>query len=171
MKKIILLSVTILLIFFIYNSFNNKKINYVFIGDNGVFNNYLSDYFKENESCKEFNNLFHNKSITGLTKDIKENKTIRVNDNDYFIKKVLRESDVLVISVGIFDLLNNYDKFDINKNYIYFNKMYNEIEKLLSEVKKYTRGKIIFLGYYNPTNYYDSKIDELFFDLDYRLNN
>lgn len=47
--------------------------------------------------------------------------------------------------------------------------MYNNLEKLIQEVKKYAQGTILFLGYYNPTNYYDAKTDEIFYYMDVKL--
>ena len=171
MKKIIISIITFLLIFFIYNGFNNKKINYVSIGDNLIngYNKYVLKYL-DNSNRLGNANTFINNSIKGLYSDIKKNKTIRSNDNDYFIKKVLRESDILVISIGMQELFNNYDKYDMNHNYKILNKIYNDLDILLNEIRKYAKGTIIFLGYYNPTNYYDSKTDEFFFNIDIKLN-
>ena len=172
MKKIIYFLLTFFGIFIIYSNFNNDSINYISFNDtlncynyNDIIKNYL------NNQLLNYNDLFINKDINSLIKDIKNNKTIRYNDKDYYIKKDLRESDVLVIFIGEEELSKNYSKFDMNKNYYYFNKMYNDIELLINEINKYAKGKIMFLGYYNPTNFYDSKTDEFFFDIDSRLSN
>ena len=172
MKKIIYFLLTFFGIYIIYSNFNNNLVNYVSFNDtlncynyNEIIKNYL------NNNLLNYNNLFINKDINSLIKDIKNNKTIRFNDKDYYIKKDLRESDILVIFIGEEELSKNYSKFDMNKNYYYFNKMYNDIELLINEINQYAKGKIIFLGYYNPTNYYDSKTDEFFFDIDNRLSN
>ena len=172
MKKIIYFLLTFFGIYIIYSNFNNNLVNYVSFNDtlncynyNEIIKNYLNDHLLN------YNNLFINKDINSLIKDIKNNKTIRFNDRDYYIKKDLRESDVLVIFIGEEELSKNYSKFDMNKNYYYFNKMYNDIELLINEINQYAKGKIMFLGYYNPTNYYDSKTDEFFFDIDNRLSN
>ncbi len=175
MKKTILLILTIFLIIIIYNLFNTKKINYVMIGDNlsnslnDNFNKYIYNYLEKSNRLGNFNTLFSSNKIDKLIENIKINKTIRWNNKDYYIKKVLRESDLLIVSIGIIDLYNNYDKYDINNNYKYINKLYDNISNLIMEIKKYTKGKIVFLGYYNPTDYYDSKTDELFYNLDYKL--
>ncbi len=172
MKKIIYFLLTFFGIYIIYSNFNNNLVNYVSFNDtlncynyNEIIKNYLNNHLLN------YNNLFINKDINSLIKDIKNNKTIRFNDKDYYIKKDLRESDVLVIFIGEEELSKNYSKFDMNKNYYYFNKMYNDIELLINEINQYAKGKIMFLGYYNPTNYYDSKTDEFFFDIDNRLSN
>lgn len=182
LKKIIIYGLTFLALFLIYRHFDTKKINYVSIGDGitrginsyGIesygYNDFIYDYLKKKNKLGTFNSYFYNGTITGLTKDIKDNRTIRVDYEEYYIKKILRESDVLVISVGEDELSANYQKYDMETNYIYFDKMYADIENLIKEIKLYAKGKIIFLGYYNPTNYYDSKTDEFFYDMDIRLN-
>ena len=181
MKNIIYFLFTLIAIFFIYIEYNDFQYNYVSVGDSlinninsnnikGSYNNYVKDYLIKNNKLKNFNNYFYNSSISGLTNDIKNNRTISINNKDYYLKKVLRESDIVVISIGMEGLTINYDKYDVNKNYRYFNKMYEEIEKLIMEIKKYAKGKILFLGYYNPTSYYSSDIDELFFNMDIKLN-
>ena len=178
MKKIIYLILSVIIIILIYLEYSNLEYNYVSIGDELInssnskenFNDYVKEYLIKNNRLKSFNNYFYNSTIVGITNDIKKNRTIRIDDKEYYIKKVLRESDFLVISIGMEKIINNYDKYDMNKNYRYFDKMYNEIEKLIIEINKYAKGEILFLGYYNPTNYYDSKTDELFYNMDLRLN-
>ena len=169
------LLVTLVSIYFIYFYFNNTNIDYLVISDNIMakninYSDYLKNEVEKNKKIKEFNPYFINDSIILLYQDIINNRTIRIDNKDYFIKRSLRESDFVVISVGMEELSNNYNKYDMKDNYNYFNKMYLDIEKLINEIKKYAQDKIIFLGYYNPTNYYDSKVDEFFYDMDIKLN-
>ena len=175
MRKIVFILVTIVGIYLIYLYFNKTNINYLAISDNVMmsdsnFNNYVYKYLKSKNRINDFNTNFTNYTASLIYKDIKTNRTIRVNNHDYYLKKSLRESDLVVISVGMEELANNYNKYDINENYIYFNKMYPDIEKLIKEIKKYAQEKVIFLGFYNPTNYYDAKVDEFFYDIDIKLN-
>lgn len=169
------LLITLVSIYFIYFYFNKTNIDYLAISDNIMakninYSDYLKDEVEKNKKIKEFNPYFINDSIILLYQDIINNRTIRIDNKDYFIKRSLRESDFVIISVGMEELSNNYNKYDMKDNYNYFNKMYLDIEKLINEIKKYAQDKIIFLGYYNPTNYYDSKVDEFFYDMDIRLN-
>ena len=175
MKKILFLLITVIGIYLIYLYFSHTSINYLSISDNVMigennYNNYIYEYLHNKKKLNEFNSYFTNYTISLIYQDIKNNRTIRVNNNDYYFKKSLRESDFVVISIGMEELSNNYNKYDMNKNYKYFDKMYFDIEKLVKEIKKYAQEKVIFLGFYNPTNYYDAKTDEFFYDIDIRLN-
>ena len=124
----------------------------------------------KNNKLHHFNNYFCNKSISGLIKDIQNNRTIRIEE-DYYLKKVLRESDIVVVNVGMERIINSYDKYDMNKNYRLFDELCIEIESLIKEIRKYAKGDVLLIGFYNPTNYYDSKTDELFYNTDIKLNN
>lgn len=174
MKKIIYFLLTFFSIFLIYNKYNKKLINYISFNDNlgsYYYNEMIKDYLINENILVNYNVLFNANSINSLIRDINNNKTIRYNNKDYFLKKELRESDILVISIGEEELSKFYDKYDMNKNYYNFGKMFLEIKSLIKEITKYAKGKIFFLGYYNPTNYYDSKTDELFYKIDTKLYN
>ena len=162
MKKIIFL-IVIIIIYLIYNHYSVNNINYVSISSNNSYDKYIIN------DVYSYNNHFNSSTIKDLTYDIINNRTIKVDNNIYYLKKVLRESDVLVINIGMEELTNYFNKYDMNNNYLYFNKMYLEIKELINEIKKYSFGKIIYLGYYNPTNYYDSNIDRFFYDINIKL--
>jgi len=182
MRKLLYFLITFVGIFLIYMHFDKQKVNYMSIGDGLIlgknpynmvsygYNDFVKDYLNKNDRLSFFNVSFYNNKISGLLDDIKNNRTIWDNDKEYFIKKFLRESDMLVISVGMEELFENYDKYNMDSNYVYFNKMYHDIEELIHEIVKYAKGKIIFLGYYNPTSYYDSEVDEFFCYVDIKLN-
>lgn len=165
MKKLTILLITILIIYLIYYFYQPTRINYASIGNYSSFNADI----KKTLSTNNFNDYFNNSTIVGMYNDINNNRTIKVNNEIYYIKKVLRESDVLVINIGMDELNHYFNKYDMNNNYVCFNKMYSDIEKLIKEVRKYAYGKIIFIGYYNHTNYYDANIDRFFYDVNIKL--
>ena len=173
MKKIIILILAILSLFFIYRLFDNKKVNYVSISDylfiNNNYNNYVYKYLQNKNRLSSFSTHFVNNSISSIYKDLLNNRTIRINNRDYYFKKVLRESNIVVINVGMEEFASNYDKTDMSKNLKTFNSQYDDIVKLIREIRKYAKEKVIFMGYYNPTNYYDARTDELFRNIDLKL--
>ena len=170
-RKLFFLLLTFVFIYFIYQYFSNQNVNYVFISDrNSKYNDYMNSFLSNKYHHVSFNDVFKVESPQNLFSDIQNNRTIWQEDKEYFIKKVLRESDYLIIDVGMIELSKNYSKGDLNYNNLFFNKMYLNIKELIIEIKKYAQGKIIFIGYYNPSNYYDSKTDEFFYNVDLKLN-
>lgn len=166
---------TIMIIYLIYQYFNNASINYLAISDNVMagennYNKYVYEYLKNRRKINSFNTYYTNYTASLVYQNIISNRTIRINNEDYYFKKALRESDITVISVGMEELANNYQKYAMQENYDYFNKMYLDIEKLIIEIRKYAQDQVVFLGFYNPTNYYDAKVDEFFYDVDIKLN-
>jgi len=182
MKKIFFIISIFLIVFGIYTINHDSKINYLSMGDsliNGInpyniegygYNNYVKNYLFRNNKLKSFNDYYYNNSIRGLTNDIQNNRTIVADNKEYFLKKLLRESDIIVISSGMDELAYNYDQ-EIKNNYQYFEKIYHDIEELIVELKKYTVNNIIFIGYYNPTKIYTSEVDEFFYHMNERLSN
>lgn len=153
MKKIIVLTITFLIIILIYFVFCNRNYNYVLLYDNNMNSNEIKKIYQEiNNNLKSKNidkinyNEFYASSILSLYDSIHSNKTIWINNKELFIKKVLRESDLVIISIGMEELIDNYtDSF--SNNYIFVNKMYHNIELLVHEIKKYAKNKIVFIGY------------------------
>ena len=174
MKKIAFIITTLLCIYLIYVELNNNKINYVSINDNyGIrlkYDDCLKELITNDKRLGTYNNSFSNSSVYNVYQDLVNNRTLRIDNSDYYLKKILRESDLLVISVGMEELSIYFDKYNIDSNSVYFDKLYTDIEKLIIEIKKYAYGKIVFIGYFNPTNYYDSKIDEFFYKINDRLS-
>lgn len=181
MKKIIMILICLLSVFLIFIFAKDDKINYLSIGDtltrgmnsynvfsNG-YNDYVKNYLKRNNMLRTFNNDYYNNSIIGFESDIINNKTIVINDKEYYIKKMLRESDLLVISLGMDELAYYFDN-DIKRVHQEFDKMLLNLEDFINSVRDYAKNNILFIGYYNPTNNYNSDIDELFYYIENSLN-
>ena len=151
---------TVLLVYIIYSS-SIKRTNYLLINDSV---NDLSSYI--NISNNKLISVNRN-TINSLYQSIINNDTI----SDSYLKKILRESDIIIINIGMEEISNFFINNDINKNYINFSKLASDIKLLISEIRKYNYSKIIFVGYYNPIKYYDSKIDSFFYNLELELNN
>ena len=168
------MALAILSLFIIYNSFDKNKINYVSVTDYYTFksNNYNSlvyNYLKDNNRLSSFSMEFTNQSINSIYKDLLDNRTIRVNNNDYYFKKVLRESDIVVIDVGMNELSNNYDKYNMDNNKELYLRIYSDIEKLIKEIRKYAKGNVLFIGPYNPSIFYEADTDSFFNNIDITL--
>ena len=173
MKKIIILSIVIILLVYIIYKVNDKNlIDYMVLGDSislGInsygnqtygYNDYLKSYLVNNNLLHKYNNYFskNNYTIKELTMDIESNKNIIYNDKTYYLKKELRNADLLIISIGmdeIVKILN--DKESIKGN---LDELINNMDKLLLKIKEYNKSNIILLGYYNPYN--DKDIENCF---------
>lgn len=179
MKRFIIFIVTLLSLFFVFKLASDKKINYISIGDSLIkginsygietfgYNKYVKSYLEKNKMLRNYNDYYYNYNSVSLTEDINNNKTYYLDDKEYFFKKILRESDLLVISIGMDEIAHYFSLDGIDKLYINHQNFYNNIQKLIKEVKKYAKNNIIFIGYYNPLNVYTSEVDEYF----YFLNN
>ena len=177
MKKIIVPILLVIFIFIIYKANENNLIDYMVIGDSisqGLnsygnktygYNDYLKSYLENNNLLHKYNDFFSKNKyyIKDLTSDIVNNKNIIYNDKNYNIKKELRESDILTISIGmdeLTELLNKKPIYEEIKSDL--DKIINDMDDLLKIIKKYSKTKIILIGYYNPFNTYDKNTERIF---------
>ena len=142
-KKIFVILI-ILITILIYYKFENKKINYVAINITEKEN--YSDYFVKNiKKLGKFNKILETKmSSEELLEDIDNNIEILENVT---IQNIINSASIITIM--------------LNPNEIYNTKTYNELEiiinninQILSKIRKISNAKIYFLGFYNI---YDNK--------------
>ncbi len=172
-KILILLSIIAFVcvgIFIIYKFTYHESFNYVALGDSvaagrnpyGVddygYTDYVKDFLNTNHNLKSYVNY----AVSGYkTKDILEdinyNRKIEINGKEENIRKSLRESDLVTISIGANDFLENINLSNIgnlllNKQSILdkIDKVFDNIDQLLIMIKKYAKNDIIIVGYYNP---------------------
>ena len=96
-----------------------------------------------------------NKDISTLYNDILKNESILIDNNNYNLKRLLQEADVITISIGLNDIIYEYSlknkkelsKYEEDRIISYIEDNFNS---LIQEIKKYTTKKIIVVGY--PTN-------------------
>ena len=142
--KRIFVILIILITILIYYKFENKKINYVAINITEKEN--YSDYFVKNiKKLGKFNKILETKmSSEELLEDIDNNIEIYENVT---IQNIINSVSIITIM--------------LNPNEIYNTKTYNELEiiinninQILSKIRKISNAKIYFLGFYNI---YDNK--------------
>ena len=142
--KRIFVILIILITILIYYKFENKKINYVAINITEKEN--YSDYFVKNiNKLGKFNKILETKmSSEELLEDIDNNIEIFENVT---IQNIINSASIITIM--------------LNPNEIYNTKTYNELEiiinninQILSKIRKISNAKIYFLGFYNI---YDNK--------------
>lgn len=142
--KRILVILIILITILIYYKFENKKINYVAINITEKEN--YSDYFVKNiKNLGKFNKILETKMLSEeILEDIDNNIVI---DENITIQNIINSASIITIM--------------LNPNEIYNVKTYNELEiiinnvnQILSKIRKISNAKIYFLGFYNI---YDNK--------------
>lgn len=143
LKRIFVILI-ILITILIYYKFENKKINYVAINITEKEN--YSDYFVKNiNNLGKFNKILETKMLSEeILEDIDNNIEI---DENITIQNIINSASIITIM--------------LNPNEIYNAKTYNELEiiinnvnQILSKIRKISNAKIYFLGFYNI---YDNK--------------
>ena len=167
--KLLILIVLSLSVILIYNKTNNHNINYTTIGDSlslGIdsygkqdygYSDYVKDYLIETNKLKTYSKSYTNKSM--MINDIKialiSDQKMTNNNKNSNLKIILRETDILTMSIGIDDLLYKMtylsEKTNDNLNII-INEIKTSFEELIDEIKKIYRGPIYIIGYYNFQN-------------------
>ena len=163
MKKIILILFLFLLCcscYLIYNITKKKTIYIMSLGDELSLNNNL------NNKKYTYNKYFVNKDnrTIDILNTIKYNKEITKEDKNISIHRLLKKTDILIISIGMNDIyykLNNNTK----EIYTYINNMLLNYEELLKEINRYDYKEVFILGYYNITNNYN----DIFVYTNYKL--
>ncbi len=171
-KKILILAViSIALTFVIYNVLKTDKLTLVGLGDSiargispyGVesysYNDYIVEHLEKAKKLDEYYREFTNKDlrIHDLINMIKNNEDTFHNDKKITIQQALVKADIITLSIGSYDLYN-YLGITGNNNLLknnqelnkYFISMFTDLNELIQLIKKYTPGKIVIIGFYNP---------------------
>lgn len=165
MKKIISILFLFLLCYacyYIYNKTENKKLYISLIGDDISSNPYLKSNNKISNINKDFIN--ENYHITDLLNTIKYNKEITKDNKTCSIHRVLKKSDIIILSIGMNDI---YYKLNDNTKeiYTYLNNIINDYEQILNIISKYEYKEVYILNYYNKSN----KYNDIFTYINYKL--
>lgn len=171
LKKILILFIIFMIVFYIYILNTNKKIYYVSLGDSLAagqnpygqlgygYSDYVANYLKENNFLEFYTKDFAKSGYrtTDLINGINDNKKILINNKQEGIKTILRNSELVTISIGANDLLykleisNGEINIDnLNEVYSYIDEMIKDLDELIQLIKKYCKKNIILIGYYNP---------------------
>ena len=185
MKKILLIIFILLLVFLIYYLNIDRKKYVLSIGDSTILNNINLDedikklYGKKLEKYVLYGNDGDYR-IIDLINDINNNKNFIYDSYKYTLDNVLIKADIIIVSIGMNDLKYNKN----NNNYDYIDEVINDLDKLFSIIRKYSKEKILVFNYYldndKLTRYVNSrlgklvnkyKIDIIDYDNDYSIIN
>ena len=182
--KLASLIIIVILVFEIYTVGKTNKLYYVPLGDSIAlgqnpygetgysYADYLKDYLKKHKKLSYYTKEYPKSGYTteNILSDIYNNPKL---------KKDLRESDLVTLSIGANDLLHKISFHDVEITKLL--KLKAEVKKIipnlnncLREIRKYAKGKIIIVGYYNPIpflfNTSGNDLDELFAYIDEEYN-
>ena len=147
-KMSLFLVLTILFVFLINLSNQDKEIYYVNIDTTNslTYNKEIYNKYKNNNRLEKYVNYFSKKDYrtTDLINDINNNKKIK----NQTIQNALIKSDILTLYVGINDI--NYKINDSKEElYEYTDQVLEDIEKLLKLIRIYSKEKIYLIGFKN----------------------
>ena len=166
--------------FILYSTFKNNKIYYLSLGDNFAvgltpfdeinksYSDYFCDYLENKNLLDKYNNYFSeiNYKTTDLINDIKLNKEKEIDDKKISINESIAKSDIITISIGFNDLFYSakYNKEECkinNKMKENIDKIFKNIEEIISLIRKINDSDIYFIGYFNPHNEKDGITDSM----------
>lgn len=173
MKKIIVIIVILLSIFFIYLNTIDKKVYYLALGDSiaaGVnasgtdnygYSDYIKTYLENRDLLETYINEF---AVSGyrsidLKRDIEDNKKLTINDKNITLKNALIKADIVTLSIGANDFFY-YLNANYSDVYYHINESLNDVENLFKLVREYCKEDIIVVGYYTPFESHE-KIDTM----------
>ena len=152
MKKKIILTIIVasFLTFFIYKHVYHEKINIVTLGD-GIstgetaydvtgysFNDYLRDYYEENQTVEEYITEFSRKGETTETLKTKISNNYTLESTNTKIQQAIAEAKILTIAIGMDELNQKNLKSKQIDQYL------ENIDKILTVIRIYN-NKAIFL--------------------------
>ena len=185
--KIIIFILSLFLVFIIYKIFSNEneKIIYVPLGDSiaeGMtpyhnidygYTDYIKDYLNRKNKLSFYTKKYTKSGYTiqDITNDINNNKIIEENSNKIYLKEILRESDLVTLTVGANNFIKGLNIDDISSKILDMESTKKEIDSILNEyknllilLKKYAKNQIIVTGYFNPfqrLDLYKKEVDEI----------
>lgn len=158
MKKVLLILILFLSCYFIYNFTNDKQLSYLTLGDclskgtneYGVaikgYSDYIRNYLVNQNILKDYNKTFTSNDYRII--DIIKILSYNEKRDNYSLNRLIKESDIITISLGMTELYNKIERKDQNI-YTYIDTMIKDYTKILDYVNKFHHEKVFILGYYN----------------------
>lgn len=166
-KKLLFISLTILVVFLIYLSTVDKKVYYLNLGDsiamgknsykvieNG-YDKHIKNYLQNQNKFEKFINEFNQEDlrINDLYNMIETNDKRLIDKHSQSLKNALIKADIVTLSISNDDFYQKLnDNYTLNELYNIIDEYKVDMEKLLLLIKKYCKEDIILIGYYDPYN-------------------
>ena len=164
-QLILIISISIIIAYFIYFFNRESKINIVALGDgiasgetsyqiDGIsYNDYLREYFESKKILKSYNNsyAYKNYKLENIINDLNVNK--KTKEDKLNIKQLIHKADILTVAFGEEELAKMAITNDLSKEAI--NNFINQYDNFICSLKDICEGKIIIISFYE--NKYLSK--------------
>ena len=89
--------------------------------------------------------------VTDLIRDINDNIIV----NNRKIQNILIKADIITLMVGNNELNYKIKNIDMMELFEYSNSLFDDLDDLFKLIRKYSKEKIFFIGFYNSDEYYE----------------
>ena len=164
--KLIIFLLIVFIIFLIYKDNHVKYFNYTSLGDGyalgvnsyGVeeygYSDFIQEKLRENNKLKLYTKSFAEKdqSINSLYETIVTNKKKKIDNTERNIRQILRESDLVTLTIGLNDIIyqvsitRQINEYQLNR---IIDKVEIELTQLIKEIKQYYPKDLYVIGYPN----------------------
>lgn len=152
-KVVFALFLIVVLIFLIY-TFNIKNdIFYFNIMDKKYYYNTYNVLLNDNLNNvqKYISYEQDDYRVTDLIRDINDNIIV----NNRKIQNILIKADIITLMVGNNELNYKIKNIDMMELFEYSNSLFDDLDDLFKLIRKYSKEKIFFIGFYNSDEYYE----------------
>ncbi len=164
-RKIIICLVVFFLIYLIYRLTMTHSFTYLALGDSLAigqnpygaigygYSDYVANYLEKNDLLKFYTKEYSKSGArsTDLLQDIQNNKKIVVDGKEQHLKVLLREADLITISIGANDFFGEINIKNLDSiSYQAIDNTIKNVDTLLGEIRKYNKKNVLVIGYYNP---------------------
>ncbi len=184
-KKLVIFFLALIPIYIIYNLTYEENFTYLSLGDDlakghtpfetygNSYTDYVYTYLKNKNDKITLNKDFIEEDlrITDLIEKLKNADT----QNGNTLPQVVKDADIITISIGSEELFSkirsNYELYSKNNTRVfkYIDELMSNLETLITEMKKITKGKIYIIGYYSPIQDNEASLDSIFNYLDIKF--
>ena len=179
MKKILISTIILLSILFIYLKNIDKKIYYLSLGDSvslGItpyntkdysYQDYVKDYLYKENLLEFYVNNYNERDlrITDLINKIEDNIKLKIGGKNKSIKNSLIKADLITLSIGNDELISKINlvpNLDNNEIYKYIDELVDDMGKLISLIREYCKEDIILIGPYKPRLTLKENVDNIY---------
>lgn len=152
-KVVLAVFLIVVLVFIIYTVNINNNIFYFNVIDKEYDYETYNDLIKDNlDNLEKYINYEQNDyRVTDLIRDINDNVVI----GNRKIQNILIKADIITLMIGNNELNYKIKSIDMTELFEYSNSLLEDLDELFNLVRKYSKEKIFFIGFYNDNEYYE----------------